>query len=159
MTSEAPDDTRRRLVSRLKAGGYLLAGTAFAWVIWAAFAPLHEEVDDGMRVAGRSVSPLPSTRPNLRPLLARVAGTPLIRPAQAVSAVKDDGTAARLVKRLKLQGITQLNGEMVAYVQVEKEGSKTVRRGDALLEFVVESVEEGRVTLSLRGVQVVLGHG
>jgi hypothetical protein len=82
----------------------------------------------------------------------------LIKPSQVQAAVKDDGTAGRLAKQLKLQGIVQIGDELVAYVQVEKAGVKTVRKGQTLLDFLVEDIEAGKIKLSWQGVIVFLEH-
>jgi hypothetical protein len=108
----------------------------------------------------RRLAPLPpATRPDLQPLLVSVAGRTLIRPAQVQAAVKADGTAERLLKQLKLQGVVRIGETPVAYIQIEKEGVKAVREGDMVLEFVVDRIESNQVVLSLQGVVVTLGHG
>jgi hypothetical protein len=108
---------------------------------------------------GRPLEPMPAGRADLQPLLVKFAGRTLIRPAQVQAAVKTDGTAERLLKQLKLQGVVRIGDTSVAYIQVEKEGVKAVRAGDAVLEFVVESIEPKKVTLSLQGVKFTLGNG
>jgi hypothetical protein len=113
-----------------------------------------------LQVTGASrLDPLPAGRTDLQALLVRMAGHTLIRPAQVQAAVKTDGTAERLLKQLKLLGVVRIGDASVAYIQVEKEGVKAVRAGDAVLEFVVERVEPRKVTLSLNGVTVPLGNG
>ncbi len=91
-------------------------------------------------------------------LLEQIIERRLIKPAEIVAAVKDDGKAARLLKAIKLQGVVQMGTGYVAYVQIDKQGVKTVKSGDSLLSFSVEKVEPGKVTLTLEGVRVVLGH-
>ena len=83
---------------------------------------------------------------------------PLVSPAQVQAAVKDTGAAAKLAKKLKFQGIIQVDDGYVAYVQTEEEGLRTLRKGDAILDFVVRDVGADKVVLSLEGVEVMLGH-
>ena len=109
-------------------------------------------------LVGRGVRPIPEHTLDLQPLLARVARRELIRPASLQAAVKDDGTAQRLLKALKLQGVIEMDGQLVAYIHVEKQGVQTVRAGEQVLDFVVERIDPGSVTLSLQGVQAKLGH-
>lgn len=97
-------------------------------------------------------------KPDWAELLPALAGRNLIAPSQVRAAVKNTGEAAVLVKRLRLQGIVQMGGQPVAYVQVEKEGLKVVRKGDKLLEFSVDAIGAGHVNLSLEGVAVTLTH-
>jgi hypothetical protein len=97
---------------------------------------------------------------DLQGVLTRLSSrrNPLISPPQAQAAVKDSGAAAKLAKKLKLQGIVQTGGDYVAYVQVDEQGLKTVRKGESLLDFVVLDVGPGKVLLALEGVEVALGH-
>lgn len=134
---------------------------AAVWCVWATCVPIGDsgEAAEWERRMATRVQPLPKDTHDIQSLLGRVAGACPIRPAQAVAAVKDDGAAARLLKMLKLQGVVQMGDGLVAYIQVEKEGVKTIRQGETILDFVVENVEPGKVTLSLQGVVVVLGHG
>ena len=109
-------------------------------------------------VGERRLKRIPEVKSDIQPLLNSLAGRELIRPASMQPALKDDGSAQRLLKLLKLQGVIEFDSELVAYVQVEKEGVRTVRAGDKLLEFVVEKVQPSSVTLSLNGVTIALGH-
>jgi hypothetical protein len=74
------------------------------------------------------------------------------------AAVKDTGVAQQLLKKLQLQGVAKMGDRFVAYVSVDKQSVVTVRDGDAVLDFLVESIEPGCVTLSLQGVLVRLQH-
>lgn len=146
-----------RRAARLQNAAMVACLAAASWCLWAAIAPLAGTEAMPTRLA--AIQPLPKDAQDIQGLLGRVAGACPIRPAQTVAAVKDDGAAARLLKKLKLQGVVQMGDAMVAYVQVEKEGVQTVRKGQTLLQFMVEDIEPGKVTLSLQGVVVVLGHG
>jgi len=91
-----------------------------------------------------------------RQLTQAVAGRRLIRPAQVQAAVKDNGAAQRLLERLKLQSLVQMGGEPVAYVRVKGEGVQSVRAGGRILDFRVDKITAGGLTLSLDGVVVLL---
>lgn len=97
-----------------------------------------------------------SQPPKMEELLRKVSDRRLIRPAQIQAAVKDNGVAEKMAKNLKLRGVVQLGKDMVAYVEVGKFGVKSVHSGEKVLEFVVEDIQPGLVTLSLNGVNVVL---
>jgi hypothetical protein len=132
-----------------------------ALVVLAATGPINPRRQAGAIAIPGRIEPISTSRADVEPLLARLAGTILIRPAQVQAAVKSDGTAERLLKKLKLQGDVQVGSEMVAYIQVD-DGTKAVRsirKGQTVLDFAVENVEAGKVTLSLQGVVVVLGQG
>jgi hypothetical protein len=90
--------------------------------------------------------------------LSTVAGSRLIRPAQVQPAVKDSGAAQKLLARLKLQSVVDMSGEHVAYIRVKDEGVQAIRGGSYVLDFLVESVQPGRVRLSLDGVIVELAY-
>lgn len=108
-------------------------------------------------VGGRERVPqLTPPDPALRTVFVKVAGSRLIRPGQIQAAVKDTGAAQRLLARLKLQSVVQLGGESVAYVQVADGGVTKVRRGEHLLDFVVEEIAPGNIRLLLDGVEVNL---
>ncbi len=80
----------------------------------------------------------------------------LIKPLQGIAAVKDDGVAAKMAARLQLQGIVNMGGQFVAYVNVDKGSVVALRTGSTVLEFSVLKVEEKTITLSREGVQIVL---
>jgi hypothetical protein len=114
-------------------------------------------VDDTTRRG--SVPSFPAGGEDVQPLLAKIAGSRLIRGARIQAAVKDSGAAGRLVKRLRLQGVIQAGSGPMAYILVDKDpAAKAVHEGESVLDFVVEKIEPSRVTLSLEGVEVVLGH-
>jgi hypothetical protein len=113
----------------------------------------------GAMPAARSLAPVPDERVDVQAVLAKVAGRTLVRPAQVQAAVKSDGTAEQLLKLLKLQGVIDVGGKPTAYIAVEKQGVKTVRPGDKILDFTVDKIEPGKVVLSLQGVVVTLGNG
>lgn len=93
---------------------------------------------------------------NMDALLTKTAGVRLIRPSNALAAVKDNGIAKKLLARMKLQGVTELAGTPVAYIGIEKMGTQTVKVGDSVLDFQVQAISSGQVTLSLDGVVVEL---
>ena len=93
---------------------------------------------------------------NMDVLLTKTAGVRLIRPSNALAAVKDNGVAKKLLARMKLQGVTELAGTPVAYIGIEKMGTQTVKVGDSVLDFQVQAINPGQVTLSLDGVIVDL---
>lgn len=150
-------DARQRMVGRGARGALfalLLSGIGLALAASVPIDALAESAEDPTVQAKRFATESDTT--DLGPLLVRLAGSELIRPARLQAAVKDDGTAMRLAKQLKLQGIIQTGDTHVAYIQVEKQKLEVVRDGDAILEFIVEKVEPHRVTLTLRGVTVTL---
>jgi hypothetical protein len=141
-----------------------LALVAAAAVVAAAVLPVRVEAG-GNAAVGRRVPAMPPPPEDVRPLMVRAAGAKLILPAQGLPAVKDTGAAAKLLERLKLQGVVQLGGEYVGYVAVKSgaEGTKSrrggtqkVRKGDRVLGFTVKGVMPGSVTLELDGVVVEL---
>lgn len=124
----------------------------------AAFLPVRAQTE--VRPAGAEVARLRDEwrKPRWAELLPSLAGRNLIAPSQVRAAVRATGTEAALLKKLRLQGVLDLGGQPVAYVQVEKEGLKVVHEGDKLLEFSVVSIKPGHVALSLDGVAVSLTH-
>jgi len=158
MRGKGLTNANRRLAERLLMGAAALALGSALSVVLAVTMPIGRGGQvETMQPAG-SIDRLPTTRPALQPLLAKLGGSTLIRPAQMQAAVKNDGSAERLLKKLKLQGVVQMGEDLVAYIQVEKEGTKTLRKGQTVLDFVVEHIEGGKVTLSLQGVVVSLAH-
>jgi hypothetical protein len=152
----SPDLRNARLC--LWASWALLLGAAML-VVRAAWPAAADDADAlaSAPASARQLPPMPGGRPDLQPLIVKLAGRTLIRPAQVQAAVKTDGTAERLLKLLKLQGIVRIGDTSVAYIQVEKEGVKTVREGETVLDFVVERIEPNKVVLNLQGVVVTLG--
>lgn len=160
--SHAGDDTRFKEATRLaryvivfSAGGLILAVLCLAA---AFFWPL--DISDDGAGAGQPVTScrLPEVNADVSQLVGRLAGVRIIRPAQLRAAVKDSGMAARLAKQLKLQGVVDMRGKLMAYIAVEKQGVATVAEGDQVLDFLIERIEPGRVTLVLEGVSVELTH-
>jgi hypothetical protein len=134
--------------------GCAMAITGLVLCVWAAAAPLPTE--DPASSQPKQLAPLPGVGRDVSPLLARSGATRLVVPSQVQAAVKDTGAAQKLLARVKLQGVVNLGGELVAYVAVEKEGIKTVKKGNTLLSFNVDDVQPGRVVLSLEGVTLEL---
>lgn len=132
----------------------LLAGLVCVAV--AGLAPVDGDAANTVATAGQRVPRLAGQGVAMAPLLRQVAGSQLIRPAQIQAAVKDTGTAKRLLERLKLQSVVAMRGEPMAYVRVKDGGVRSVRKGDHLLEFYVEEVAAGEVRLTLEGVAVTL---
>lgn len=150
-----------QLARRFCALGAVLGGGGVVLAILAGTLPIRVDVDRQSTASGMALESRADSRAEIEPLLARLAGMPLIRPAQVQAAVKNDGSAERLLKKLKLQGVVQVGSELVAYIQVD-DGGKVVRSihsGQTVLDFNVENIEPGKVTLSLQGVVVVLSQG
>ena len=143
-----------KVFKRIAIGALLVA---VLLVLLAGLIPIksHPSSIDGEGINRKNQS-IPHDQPELSPLMHQMAGRYLIKPAQIKAAVKDTGIADRLAKKLKLQGIVQMGGKSVAYVQVEKQGVKSVKEGDKLLEFLVEKIGADQVTLNLDGVQIKL---
>lgn len=146
------------LSHRFQAASFLLLAVAGLLLLVAVLIPVKPDDETvGLSEAGQ-FRPLPLREYDTGPLLARIAGMRLIRPTQAQAAVKDSGAAKQLAKNLKLHGVVETGGELVAYIQVEKQGVKTVRKGETVLDFTVERIEPAKVLLSLQGVEVWLQH-
>ena len=58
--------------------------------------------------------------------------------------------------QLKLHGVVQMPSGLVAYIEVKGEGVRDVRKDASILDFVVQDLRPGVVTLSLEGVEVQL---
>ena len=138
--------------------GVVTAGLSLVALVAAAIYPVQIDVVGPSVAATEGHESHNYTKPNLSSLLEKMAGRGLIRPPQVVAAVKDTGAAARLAKSLKLQGVVELGGSLVAYIEVEKRRVQALRKGETVLGFVVRDIGPGRVTLSLEGVEVILGH-
>ncbi len=148
------------LVARMARAALILAGLSAASVAAALFWPMGGQRSSvGVTGTEASASTMPVRR-DLGEVLEKLSArrTPLICPPQAQAAVKDSGAAAKLAKKLKLQGIVQMGSDFVAYIQTDEGTVHTVHRGDTLLEFAVGDITAASVTLSLEGVEVVLGH-
>ncbi len=156
MKSRTLEDPTHRWASIIKRTGiYLLViavlGLVFAVCIPTDSRPVVSKPHGGMVDMSEELA-----NPDIKGLRRKISGRQLIRPAQIQAAVRDNGAADKMLKKLTLRGVVQLGKDMVAYVQVGKMGVKSVRRGDKLLELIVKDVEPGMVTLSLKGVNVVL---
>lgn len=156
MRSKRSVSGARVVAERLRYVGIAWALLALGMVAFAWAFPVDANVQNRSSGRRKELEPLPAVGADVRPLLAKMAGTRLIRAAQVQAAVKDTGAADRLAKRLSLEGIADIAGTHVAYIRVEKKGVQSVKQGDTVLDFVVEKIVSNRVTLSLQGVQVVL---
>src|SRR6185503_12509775 len=103
-----------------------------AILIYAALSPLSLDPQISQASRPRELKPLPRTGEDISPLVEKVVVRELIKPAQIKSAVKDDGAAAKLLSKLKLQGVVQSQSSFIAYIRVEEKSVKTVKRGDKL---------------------------
>lgn len=144
------------IARRFHAALLVIAVICCACLILAILLPLSVSGRSEDQGSASTLRAYQSDAQDINKLVAGLARANLIRPARVQAAVKDDGRAQRLLKSLKLQGIVQQNGNLVAYIEVEKSSTQVVSSGDKLLEFVVEKIESGRVTLTLDGVAVVL---
>ena len=158
-TKRFPSELSGSLAGRMRAVALCLLVLSVALLAAAVFVPIGRTVDASV-AAQKALPMLPVMREqeDLQALLARTAGRHLIRPAQVQPAVKDSGNAQLLLKRLKLQGVVEIGSDMTAYIQLDKKEVKSVARGEKVLEFDVESIEPGKVTLSLEAVRVYLVH-
>ncbi len=158
MTSDQRLGPAERLSLWLARGACVLVVAAVVAVLAAALGPIN--TDSPMSTGGGKTRPTIAAAgtPSIGPLKAQIARRRLIRPPEVKAAVKDSGAAQRLLDQLKLHGVVRMEREYVAYVEVDKRGVRAVRKGEKLLEFIVESVAPGRVVLSLQGVEVILEH-
>ena len=147
-----------RLARRFVIVGVAAALLSGAFLACAVFVPLRPGERTLQAMDAGRLWPLPEQIQSLEALLRKTAGRRLIRAAGVQAAVKDTGAAKRLAERLKLQGIVQIGDGLIAYVQLGNSGSKALRAGEKILDFTVERIEPGKVTLSLEGVEVVLTH-
>jgi len=159
MASESDLQAANRLTTGFLAAGVVVFATAVALVALAALTPVDTAGDLGnLESRGLDLAAWSESRAEVDPLLRRMAGRRLIRPPEVQAAVKDTGLAGRLIKRLTLEGVVQIGQDFAAYIRVDKKSLETVRQGQNVLDFVVERIEPGKVTLSLQGVEVVLAH-
>ena len=127
-------------------------------VIVAWTLPIKADVAlEGTEIA-RDLGSWEAAEPQMEHLLVQIASRRLIKPSQVKAAVKDSGTAEQLLKKLKLRGVVKMGASRIAYISIEKQGTKKVQQGDKLLGFVIENITMGKVTLSLQGVEVILTH-
>lgn len=148
----------QRFIGRVRLAAMIFAVLSALAVAAAVLVPLPTE-----GAGGRIQTPqrVPTVQPPHKPwdsLQSRIAGQvqEMIKPLQGIAAVKDDGAAAKMAQRLKLQGIVNMDGQYVAYVCVDKGSVVALKTGGTVLEFSVLNVEEKTVTLCREGVQVVL---
>jgi len=153
-------DLRRSgvLARAMLTGGAVVAALSSVLLVAALMYP----IGFGGHLPGpdrpRQVSLLAPPQTDTDALVGKMTGRRVLRPSQIQAAVKDDGRAERLAKALRLQGVVRMGQDYVAYVQIDRQGVKGIRRGETILGFAVEKVEPGKVTLSLKGVQVLLSH-
>jgi len=124
--------------------------------VYAVCVPLNPSSPGHISASRRWAMPTRTDASDADALVARIAGNPLIRPAQVTAAVKDSGAAQRLLKKLRLHGVTQVGSQRTAYIEVGGKSVAKVRRGDEVLGLVVERVDASEVVLSLEGVLVTL---
>jgi hypothetical protein len=136
--------------------GFVLSLIATLFVAWAVWKPMESLV-----ASITSPPPHPAVVSGLEPLdvdaiASSAAGRRLVRPGLAVAAVKDNGTAAKLLAHLKLQGTITDGDRPSAYILVDKNDMRTVYVGDQILEFRIEEIGGNYVRLVLDGVSVAL---
>lgn len=158
MVREPSIQGKQRLIQRAVPAAWGILMLAAVLLLMAILWPIEPQ-GEARDVSSMNSLPFRSDlQQDLRPLLVKMAGVRLIRPAQIQAAVKDTGTAKALLAKLKLQGVVRMGDDFVAYIQVEGQSSQSVREGGSVLDFVVQGVEPGKVTLALQGVQVELAH-
>jgi hypothetical protein len=158
MANDPSDKMISRYIRQFHIGAIGLFSISSILLIGSFVIPIHVSNDEWKKAAVKKIVPLPEVGQNLQPLLVKMAGWRLIKPAQVQAAVKDNGLAQTLLKKLKLQGVIQVGSTLTAYIDVEKQGTQTVKQGEKILDFIVQRIEPGAVTLSLEGVEVTLGH-
>ena len=146
-----------RLTGRFISAGVVVFGLGVIALVAAVVVPISGEAASLRERSRQLKSPLSESQ-DVQPLLLKMAGVRLIKPSQVQAAVKDSGAAQRLAKKLKLQGVVQMPNGLVAYIKVDNEGVKSVREGGKVLDFVVDRIEPGKVTVSLQAVVVTLEH-
>jgi hypothetical protein len=156
MSLETGLPAARRISAIARVAGLCLLIGAVVTLSLVCLWPVKAQTDPSRLGKQHKIEAWPELAEPPDQMLSKMTGKELIRPAQAQAAVKDSGAAKALAKRLKLQGIVQIGDAFTAYVQVEKDGVKSVRKGDTILEFAVKKVEAGKVTLSLDNVEVEL---
>jgi hypothetical protein len=155
MTQQSPAQMMRYMTLASRAGAStLVLGAVF--LTYALVAPLP--VPGTASAKAPAPVDLPRRGVNTEALLALSAGRDLVRPSQVVAAVKDNGTAAKLLAQLKLTGLTAEGDRPTAYITIDKIGFQTVHVGDRVLEFHVDEISPKGVRLSLDGVVVTLGY-
>ena len=157
MTNESSLQSAEHIADRLVKGGAILGMLSLISIVVAVVFPIQAETQKVGVSQSKGVTIRLPAKKDVDTLLVMMAGRPLIRPPQIRAAVKDTGAAARLLKKLKLHGVIRMENELIAYIQISQERVKALRKGEKVLEFVVQTIEPGKVTLSLEGVEVTLG--
>jgi hypothetical protein len=136
--------------------GIALSSIAAVFVALTFWMPMQSPSDSNVPPP-RSTATAPARESvDIDALASNVGGRRLVRPSQAIAAVKDNGAAAKLLTHLKLVGTTTEGEKTLAYIMVDKSDMRTVRVGDPILEFRVEEIGADGVHLILDGVAVVL---
>jgi len=135
--------------------GTLMAASAL-FILWTCLTPMTQPYVQESGTSRGGGEALGQPEVDVSTLVSKLADRRLIRPSQVVAAVKDNGSAAKLLAQLKLLGTTIQDGKPMAYVNVEKLGMQTIHVGDRVLEFRVESIDSRGVGLTLDGVAVTL---
>ncbi len=156
MTKQLSASDAKKISEKLRLFGVIVVILSVLLVLAGLMCPINTDTQPTSWQKAGDFEPLSVVGPDLGPLFAKMAGRRLIKPSQIKAAVKNTGAAARLLKKLKLQGIVQMGGNSIAYIKVEKKGVKSIRQGDKLLEFVVTKVKSNHVVLELDGVEVEL---
>jgi len=149
-----------RLVDRLGKGGLafgagcLLVG--LGCLVFYLCLRLPAGHDSQEIAAETRVKDLKVARVDVNQLAGRLTGRGLLSPGRFKPTVQEEDTAQKLAERFKLQGVARIGNDMVAYVRIENQGVRAVRRGQRLMEFEVQAVEPGRLILSLNGSEVEL---
>jgi hypothetical protein len=139
----------------LKAG-FALSLLAALFVLWAVWKPMEAPLTTISSSLPRSAAISDQGSLDIEAIASSAAGRRLVRPGLAIAAVKDTGTAAKLLAHLKLQGTLTDGDKPSAYILVDKNDMRTVHLGDQILEFRVEEIGSNYVRLVLDGVSVAL---
>ena len=158
MGNQSDVERPARLASWLLKAGIATAVLATAGLVVALSYPISAGEFDLPSAEGWPVALPAIAKPDLSSFLAEMAGRRLFRPAQIQAAVKDTGLARKLLGGLTLCGVTQIGNDRLAYVKTKAGAVKKVKVGEKVLDFVVEQIEPGQLTLSLDGVNVKLTH-
>lgn len=158
MTDMMNTQNAHRLTMRFRTIAILGVVASLLMLLYSVIVFSSDPVQKNLNGGRSPLETWPNREINTNLLLKKMAGRRLIRPSQVQAAVKDTGLADRLAKKLKLQGIVQMKGSYVAYIGVEKQGVKSLKEGEKILDFLVESIKGNEVVLSLDGVQVTLQH-
>ena len=136
-------------------GGVLLT-IAVGVLAYALVGPIGSTPGVSSSASRSPLPPIPQKTRSIESLLIQCGTKELIRATRVQAAVKDTGVAKELAKRLKLEGVIELDGQYVAYIKRDKSPSISLREQDTILDFTVRAVKPGRVVLSIDGIDVVL---